>query len=34
MLITTHLREMIHLPEQVAEHGIYVIHLRVAEENI
>lgn len=30
---TTHLREIIYLSEQVAEHGVYVVHLRMVEQN-
>lgn len=29
----THLRETIYLSEQVAEHGVYVVHLRMVEQN-
>lgn len=30
----THLREMIHLSEQVSEHGVYVVHLQMVERGI
>lgn len=30
----THLREMIHLSEQVSEHGVYVVHLQTVERGI
>ena len=30
---TTHLREIINLSQQVTEHGIDVVHLKIEEEN-